>query len=173
MYPARVPVWNRTESCARLPQSPGKPRQQNPPGHRREQRGGRLSCRKSGPLRFCSFLGPRGRARVADVEMWVVRGTPAAPNAPLHGRALRARVAVAGLESVSAHKGIRVAGCMLNRTSFKRCQLLQERRRRQSFERGGQSLLLLVQENGIARMLPWSSPGEQRAAARQGTVTLD
>lgn len=77
---------------------------------------------------------------VADVEMWVARGTPAAPSAPLHGGALRACVAVAGLKSLSAQKGMHVAGCMLNRTSFKRCQSLQEQRRRQSFELGGQSL---------------------------------
>jgi len=79
---------------------------------------------------------------VADVEVWVVPhilnpllfllSSTAGPSVPTCGPG---GLSLGGDRSpASADKGACMAGCMLNITSFKSCQLLQEQRRRQSFE---------------------------------------
>lgn len=149
--PAQVPVWNGTESCPHLPPCPGELRQQNPPRHGPEQKGGCLSCPKSSSSRFWSCLGSRELPRAADAGVWGVPGGPAAPNplAQQHGRALGVRVVLDGCHCkdgrhcndgchckdgspASAHEGLHTAGCMLKIGSSKSSRLLGEQRR-QSF----------------------------------------
>lgn len=55
---------------------------------------------------------------------------------------------------------------VLHRTSSKSCQLLQEQRRRQSCESGGQSLVCLVQENQIVHVLCQGAVTEHHLGAK-------
>lgn len=104
-----------------------------------------MSCHKSSSLRFCSCLGPHDEACVANAEMWVVPWGLAAPNPLLlllsraagpsaHGWSAGGVPLQRQVSSLSANESLCMAGCVLNIASSKSCRLLQEQRRRQSFE---------------------------------------